>query len=109
MKTLMIIMVAIGLVFHSCHSGSGSINNYNCVEDIVVFVQNQKDSCKHYTEEDWKNANLRFKELLTAANQYKDDLSINDKKRVAQASAQYIFLQVHRGEENLANDFNRYK
>lgn len=76
---------------------------HQCVKEVVSFVENQKDCCAFYTEDEWNKANREYIELLKEANQYNYDLSQYEKVLIAKATTTYVLLQRHRNIENLKN------
>jgi len=67
---------------------------HECVKEISVFVEEQKENCIVYTNADWRQANLRFQELLIEANKFNDDLSTREKLQITRDATTYVFLQI---------------
>lgn len=99
MKKLIVIL-GICLLFVACHSNP---RTRECVKQIVSFVENQKDSCIHYSDADWDRVNRVYIDLLKEADKYIDRLSVDEKIQIARATTTYVLLQKHRNKEDLKN------
>jgi len=98
MKKIMVIAVSM-LFVTACNF---RYQTHDCVKQISLFVEEQKEICADYAKAEWNQANLRFLELLIEANKYNDDLSTREKLEITRASTTYLFLQM----DHVGSDVN---
>lgn len=98
-----IALASVLFLFTVCNKGN---HNYD-VGTIVRFVEVQKDSSIYYSDANWDTINIRYRKLLEEANKHKDELTLQEKNRIAKASITYIFLQSHRGKKQIKDVFNK--
>lgn len=97
MKKLLTIL---GIIF-LCATCVSCGRNRPCIEQVVSFVEIQKEHAADYTEADWDSVNLIYMKLLIAAKPYEKELSISEKKNLGVASTQFVLLQRHRDKNQL--------
>ena len=74
----------------------------NYIEDFTSFVQETKDNCAKYTEEDWVNADEQYdKYTVELYEKFKLELTSEDKLTIGKLQGSYTVLKVKKGANEL--------
>lgn len=104
MKTVLSLLLGV-LLFTAC---SPSKTSY--LSNFKDFVENVKDNCQNYTEEDWAKINAKYDEYTaTFDEKYNKDFTDAEKAEVTKLKSMFATLQlkskVNKVKENVKNTF----
>lgn len=104
MKTVLSLLLGV-LLFTAC---SPSKTSY--LSNFKDFVENVKDNCQNYTEEDWAKINAKYDEYTaTFDEKFNKDFTGAEKAEVTKLKSMFATLQlkskVNKVKENVKNTF----
>lgn len=104
MKTVLSLLLGV-LLFTAC---SPSKTSY--LSNFKDFVENVKDNCQNYTEEDWAKINAKYDEYTaTFDEKFNKDFTDAEKAEVTKLKSMFATLKlkskVNKVKENVKNTF----
>jgi len=102
MKKIYFFLTIVMLSLSSC----STMTKDAYLEQYKSFIDEISSSSQNFKENDWKNADERFKKFDTEwYNDFKDEMSISEKGKTAFYNLQYVY---YRNKENAKSIFDKY-